>query len=119
MPLLSAATISYAAGLAFGLGGVSLWLAAFVAACGVAMVIAQRARNGALLIVLATGMLVGNSARFASRSIQPSATPLVWPQLILPAGYGLLCLAYVEEIARRLRGLPPRRDDAEIDVSLS
>ena len=72
-----------------------------------------------VVLLYATGVLVGNSARFASRSIQPSATPLVWPQLIMPVGYALLCLAYIEEIARRLRGLPPRRDDAEIDVSLS
>jgi TRAP-type C4-dicarboxylate transport system permease small subunit len=72
-----------------------------------------------LVLLYATGVLVGNSARFASRSIQPSATPLLWPQLILPVGYALLSLAYVEEIARRLRGLPPRREDPEIDVSLS
>jgi TRAP-type C4-dicarboxylate transport system permease small subunit len=72
-----------------------------------------------VVLLYATSVLVGNSARFGSRSIQPSATPLVWPQLIMPLGYALLCLAYVEEIARRLRGLPPRRDDPEIDVSLS
>jgi hypothetical protein len=42
----------------------------------------------------------------------------VWPQLILPVGYALLCLAYVEEILRRVLGLEPRRGDADIDVSL-
>jgi TRAP-type C4-dicarboxylate transport system permease small subunit len=72
-----------------------------------------------VVLLYATGVLVGNSTRFASRSIQPSATPLVWPQLIMPVGYALLCLAYVEEIARRLRGLPPRRDDPGLDVGLS
>jgi TRAP-type C4-dicarboxylate transport system permease small subunit len=71
------------------------------------------------VLLYATCVLVGNTARFGTRSIQPSATPLLWPQLIMPLGYALLCLAYVEEIARRLYGLPPRREDDEIDVSLS
>ena len=57
--------------------------------------------------------LVRNSALFGARSIQPSSTPLVFPQAILPVGYGLLCLAYVEEILRRLLGLPSRRGDDE------
>src|SRR5689334_4698231 len=93
--------------------------------------LSPRARNAAgivaamiglgicIVLLYATCVLVGNSARFGSRSIQPSATPLLWPQSIVPIGYALLCLAYVEEIARRLRGLPPRRDSEEIDVSLS
>jgi TRAP-type C4-dicarboxylate transport system permease small subunit len=62
----------------------------------------------------ATAVLVYSSWRFGTTSIQPSATPLVWPQLLLPFGYALLCVAYVEEILRRLAGLPPRRTD---DVS--
>ena len=62
----------------------------------------------------ATAVLVLMSWRFGTISIQPSATPLVWPQLLLPFGYALLCVAYVEEILRRLIGLPPRRTD---DVS--
>lgn len=70
-----------------------------------------------LVLLYATWVLVGNSTRFGSRSIQPSATPLVWPQLVMPVGYALLCLAYVEEIARRLRGLPPRRAAEDIDAS--
>ena len=53
------------------------------------------------VLLYATYLLVTNSARFGTTSIQPSATPLVWPQLILPIGYALLCLAYVEEILRR------------------
>ena len=61
------------------------------------------------VLLYATCLLVAGSARFGTTSIQPSATPLVWPQLILPIGYALLCLAYVEEILRRLLGLPPRR----------
>jgi TRAP-type C4-dicarboxylate transport system permease small subunit len=63
------------------------------------------------VLLYSTYVLVASSARFATLSIQPSATPLVWPQLILPFGYALLCLAYVEEILRRLAGLPPRRND--------
>jgi TRAP-type C4-dicarboxylate transport system permease small subunit len=47
------------------------------------------------------------------------ATPLAWAQLIVPTGYALLCLAYLEEILRRFRGLPPRREAEDIDVSLS
>ena len=60
-------------------------------------------------LLYATYLLAANSWQFGSTSIQPSATPLVWPQLILPTGYALLCLAYVEEILRRLLGLSPRR----------
>lgn len=71
------------------------------------------------VLLYATCVLVGNTMRFGTRSIQPSATPLMWPQLIMPFGYALLCLAYVEEIARRLRGLPPRGEQDDIDVSLS
>jgi hypothetical protein len=43
--------------------------------------------------------------------MQPSATPLIYPQFAMLIGYGLLSLAYVEEILRRLVGLPPRRGD--------
>lgn len=71
-----------------------------------------------VVLLYATWTLVANSARFGSRSIQPSATPLVWPQLVMPVGYALLCLAYVEEIVRRLRGLPPRRDSDEASIGL-
>jgi TRAP-type C4-dicarboxylate transport system permease small subunit len=46
---------------------------------------------------------------FGTRSIQPSATPLVWPQLVLIFGFALLCVACIEETLRRLIGLPPRR----------
>lgn len=58
--------------------------------------------------------LVQISWRFGSLSIQPSATPLVWPQLVLPLGYGVLVLAYAEEILRRCLGLTPRRDRDDI-----
>jgi len=61
-----------------------------------------------VVLLHATFLLVASSARFGTTSIQPSATPLVWPQLILPLGYALLCLAYIEEILRRLLGLSPR-----------
>ena len=85
-----------------------------------------RTRNaigiGAALIGLAVSLvslyaavvLVQTAWRFGSVSIQPSATPLAWPQIVLPVGYGVLVLAYVEEIVRRLLGLEPRRDRADI-----
>ena len=70
------------------------------------------------VLLYATFRLVLNSARFGTVSIQPSATPLVWPQLILPLGYLLLVAAYVEEILRRLLGLPTRRGDVDVGEGL-
>ena len=66
----------------------------------------------AAVLLYATATLVLSSARFGTLSIQPSKTPLVWPQLIMPLGYLLLCVAYLEEIVRRLLGQQPRRSDA-------
>ena len=71
-----------------------------------------------MVLTYSTSLLVIGSARFGTLSIQPSATPLVWPQLILPAGYALLCLAYVEEIARRLLGHGPRVHDDGVGDSI-
>jgi TRAP-type C4-dicarboxylate transport system permease small subunit len=48
---------------------------------------------------------------FGTRSMQPSATPLIYPQAAMLIGYVLLALAYVEEIVRRLFGMPARRGD--------
>lgn len=48
---------------------------------------------------------------FGTKSIQPSQTPLYLPQAIMPAGFLMLVLAYLEDILRRLSGLPPRRQD--------
>jgi TRAP-type C4-dicarboxylate transport system permease small subunit len=70
------------------------------------------------VLLYATLLVVLSSARFGTMSIQPSATPLVWAQVILPIGYTLLCLAYVEEILRRLFGLAPRRGDEDLSGSL-
>lgn len=53
--------------------------------------------------------LIRLSYLFGARSAQASATPLFYPQMAMPLGYGLLGLAYVEEIVRRLLGLKPRR----------
>ncbi len=61
--------------------------------------------------VYATWAVVASSWRFGTVSIQPSSTKLAWPQIVMPFGYGLLCLAYFEEILRRFLGLEPRRDD--------
>jgi TRAP-type C4-dicarboxylate transport system permease small subunit len=67
-----------------------------------------------VVLMYSTALLAIGSARYATVSIQPSATPLVWPQLILPVGYALLCLAYLDEIARRVLGVGPRVYDDEI-----
>lgn len=53
---------------------------------------------------------------FGTRSIQPSQTPLYLPQAIMPAGFLMLALAYLEDILRRLSGLPPRRQDEDTAV---
>jgi TRAP-type C4-dicarboxylate transport system permease small subunit len=53
--------------------------------------------------------LVWTSYSFGARSGQPSATPIAYPQLAMPIGYLLLCLAYIEELLRRGLGLKPRR----------
>ncbi|MBL8697064.1 MAG: TRAP transporter small permease [Alphaproteobacteria bacterium] len=61
-----------------------------------------------LVVLYATLDLALTSWRFGTRSIQPSATPLFWPQAALPVGYALLSLAFAEEFCRRLVGLAPR-----------
>lgn len=63
------------------------------------------------VLLYATASLLLASARFGTVSIQPSRTPLAWPQLVLPFGYAVLCVAYLEELARRALQLPPRRRD--------
>ena len=65
--------------------------------------------------LLSVSGLAWLSFRLGTQSTQPSGTPLVYPQIALPIGYGLLCAAYLEEILRRSVGLPPRRaeDDTE------
>jgi TRAP-type C4-dicarboxylate transport system permease small subunit len=67
-----------------------------------------------LVSLYAAVVLVQSAWRFGTVSIQPSATPIVWPQLVLPIGYGVLVLAYVEEILRRALGFEPRRDRPDI-----
>ena len=78
--------------------------------------LAPRLRNALEILAAAAGLVVAaiaawgtwklvyTSWRFGSLSIQPSATPLLIPQLIMPLGLLLLCLLYVEEIWRRLAG---------------
>lgn len=55
------------------------------------------------------------SVRFGTRSSQPSETRLYYPQFMMLVGYGMLVLAYIEEIACRALGMQPRRasDDEE------
>lgn len=85
--------------------------------------LSQRGRNAAamfagviglavsLVSLSSTWSIVEQSWMFGTRSMQPSATPLIYPQLAMLIGYGLLSLAYIEEIIRRLFGMPPRRSD--------
>lgn len=53
--------------------------------------------------------LVSVSWSFGSRSGQPSGTMIAYPQMAMLFGYGLLCVAYGEELLRRALGLRPRR----------
>ncbi len=50
---------------------------------------------------------------FGTRSIQPSQTLLYLPQAIMPTGFLMLALAYLEDILRRVSGLPPRRQEGD------
>jgi len=58
--------------------------------------------------VYATGTLTMASWRFGTVSIQPSATPLWIPQLILPIGYVVLVWLYLALLRRALRRLADR-----------
>ena len=44
----------------------------------------------------ATFDLVAASASFGTRSLQPSETPLVIPQAVMPFGFGVLAIAFLE-----------------------
>lgn len=68
-----------------------------------------------LVSLHSTLSIVQQTWMFSTKSMQPSATPLIYPQAAMLVGYGLLSLAYIEEILRRSFGLPPRRgeDDPE------
>lgn len=69
-----------------------------------------------LVSLCSTWSIIEMSWMFGTRSMQPSATPLIYPQLAMPIGYSLLTLAYAEEILRRLFGMPPRRSDDDPDT---
>lgn len=64
-----------------------------------------------LVSLSSTWSIVEQSWMFGTRSMQPSATPLIYPQLAMLIGYGLLSFAYIEEILRRSFGMQPRRSD--------
>jgi TRAP-type C4-dicarboxylate transport system permease small subunit len=66
------------------------------------------------ILAYGTIRLVNTSVMFGTRSIQYSGTPLVWPQLILPVGFVLLCVAYLQEIARRSLGVARQDSQPEI-----
>ena len=54
----------------------------------------------AMLLAYTTFKLAHSNFRFGSVSIQPSATPLWIPQLILPLGFTWLCIVYIQQFAR-------------------
>lgn len=58
-----------------------------------------------LLLAYATYRLAAMNHRFGTVSIQPSATPLWIPQAVLPFGFGLLCLVYMQLLVRAIVGL--------------
>lgn len=57
-----------------------------------------------LVCIYATWSLFAGSWQFGSRSIQPSATPLWMPQLLLPVAFALLVPFYLHAIAIALSG---------------
>lgn len=69
-----------------------------------------------LVSLSSTWSIVKMSWMFGTQSMQPSATTLFYPQLAMLVGYGLLTLAYVEEILRRIFGMPSRRSDDDPDT---
>lgn len=61
----------------------------------------------ALVCTYATGELLVAALHFGTRSIQPSATPLWIPELMLPLAFAWLCVLYLHQIAAALRGKHP------------
>ena len=58
----------------------------------------------ALVCTYATTVLLLAALRFGTRSIQPSATPLWLPELLLPLAFAWLCILYLYQIVAVLRG---------------
>lgn len=58
----------------------------------------------ALVCTYATSLLLLAALRFGTRSIQPSATPLWIPELLLPLAFAWLCVLYLHQIVVALRG---------------
>ena len=61
----------------------------------------------ALVCTYATTLLLLSALRFGTLSIQPSATPLWIPELILPLAFAWLCVLYLHQIVAVSRGRPP------------
>lgn len=60
--------------------------------------------TASVLLTYATYRLVAMNYRFGTVSIQPSATPLWIPQAVLPFGFGLLCLVYLQLLVHAIAG---------------
>jgi TRAP-type C4-dicarboxylate transport system permease small subunit len=63
----------------------------------------------AAVCTYATGALFYASWHFATASIQPSATPLWLPQIILPVAFCWLCVIYVHQAFRAIEQLRKAR----------
>ena len=59
----------------------------------------------AAVCTYATGALFYSSWHFGTASIQPSATPLWLPQIMLPVAFGWLCVIYVYQALRAIQQL--------------
>ena len=58
------------------------------------------------VLVYATWATLRGSIQFGSVSVQPSQTPLAYPQFMMPAGLGILGLSFVHSgIGRLMQGL--------------
>ncbi|HSV20270.1 MAG TPA: TRAP transporter small permease [Casimicrobiaceae bacterium] len=71
----------------------------------------------ALVCTYATGLLLASALHFGTRSIQPSATPLWLPELMLPLAFAWLCVLYLHQIVATLRGKPPEVPHAAAPLS--
>ncbi len=63
----------------------------------------------AAVCAYATGALFYASWRFATASIQPSATPLWLPQILLPLAFAGLCVIYLQQMMSAIQQLGKRR----------
>jgi TRAP-type C4-dicarboxylate transport system permease small subunit len=59
----------------------------------------------AAVLAEATFGMALTSWRFGTVSIQPSSTPVWFPQLVMPLGFAWLCIVYLRQLVLALRGV--------------